>query len=185
MSCGPTIVVQKPRRPVTISRGEGRTTVVRDPAGATNVTRAERTTEVVRAECPLTVEKPTTRTLKLVTPGPQGPPGAPGGSIAPIDFAYGDAPRAVWTPESSGLLMLARLIILQAFNGVGAAIIVGTQTQPDAAMPSNYNDPSRAFEYENTPDIRLAAGESIFLTITPGSGATAGAGTLILGFLPN
>lgn len=141
-------------------------------------------TAVIKQNTPVNVtERPTD--VVLGGQGIQGRPGQPGGSIPPIDFAFGDAAHAVWTPQAAGLLTYARIIVREPFNGTGAAIVVGTLAQPDAAMPSYFNDPKQANEYENTPDIRLAAGESIYLTITPGTGATAGAGTLLLGFLPD
>ena len=117
--------------------------------------------------------------------GLQGKPGAPGASIPAVQFYFGDAPRIVWTPERAGILTYARIKIEQPFNGAGAMIAVGTQADPVAAMPVDYSVPFRADEYENTPDIRLAAGKGVLLTITPGVGATAGAGMLFLDFLPD
>lgn len=117
--------------------------------------------------------------------GVQGPKGEPGGTIPAMHFSFGDAAHAVWTPDSPGLLTYVRLIIDTPFDGVDAAIVVGTAAQPDAAMPAGYSDPAAMQEFENTPDIHLGAGEGVHLSITPGSGATQGAGRLILQYLPD
>lgn len=119
--------------------------------------------------------------------GPQGPRGEPGlsggGTTPPIEFAFGDAPGAVYTPSVDGMLTVVRLQMTTAFNGSGAAIELGTLADPAAAFPANFNDPYSTQEFEVTPDLPLLAGQSLRLTITPGS-ASQGAGLLFLTFIP-
>lgn len=117
--------------------------------------------------------------------GVQGPPGPAGSSIPAIAFAYGDAEREVWAPTAPGLLTYVRLIVTTPFDGAGAQLAIGTASDPAAALPPEFSDLSQALEYENTPDLRLAAGEGIRVAITPGAGATTGAGLLLLEFLPD
>lgn len=125
------------------------------------------------------------RVAEVTTPGPQGPKGAPGSTIPPVYFAYGDAPSVRWTATDAGLLTGVRVIIRVAFNGVGPTIEVGVNADVDAALPAMYNDPTAVQEFENTPDIQMAAGDTVTLTISPGIGATLGSGVLLLEFQPD
>jgi hypothetical protein len=122
----------------------------------------------------------------LISPvGEKGEKGGPGGSIAPIYFTFGDAPRVVFTADSSGLLLIARVDITMPFDGVGSAIRLGVIGDLDAVMPASMNDPTAVAKYQRTADYRMAIGDQIILTIMPGSLASAGAGTLVLEFLPD
>lgn len=117
--------------------------------------------------------------------GPQGEPGFSGaGVIEPITWHWGDAPSAVYVPAEAGTLVLARLKVDTPFNGVGASIRVGTLAAPESVLPAEWIDPYSELEFENTPDIALAAGEAVRIEITPGT-ASQGAGRLFLQFLPN
>lgn len=130
-----------------------------------------------------------TRTVEIDTPGLPGPPGPPGlsagGLAPPINFSYGDAPSAVWAPSVPGLLNYARLSIDTVFDGVGPTIKVGTFAAPQSVLPAAYNDPTQIGDYENTPDVPLAAGQPVYLAITPGSAATQGSGFLLIQFTPD
>lgn len=117
--------------------------------------------------------------------GATGPKGAPGATIPKIEFAYGDAAGVVWTPTDAGVLTYVRIVVRTAFNGAPSTLAVGTLLDPEAAMPTAYSDLSMLQEFENTPDIHLAAGEAIYLTIAPGAGASQGGGWLLLTFLPD
>ena len=136
------------------------------------------------------LDRPSARTLQITVPGPPGPPGADGqpgadaaGQIPPHAFAWGDAPQAVFTAGADGVLTVCRLQMTTPVNGAGASLIVGTAAVPDAALPASWNNPYTAYEFENTPDLALVAGEQVLLTITPGT-ASQGAGLLFLAFLP-
>lgn len=117
--------------------------------------------------------------------GPQGPRGAPGGSVPAITFGFGDAPHAVFTPDAAGVLVNARLKIDTPFDGGGAQIRVGIAGDAEAVLSAADNDPTRALEYENSPDLRMTAGQGVVLAITPGTGTTQGAGQLFLTYLPD
>lgn len=127
------------------------------------------------------VTVPATVTLPVSTPGVQGPPGPAGvsGRVV-VPFAYGDAtPQPVFTAPAAGTDMRVSIVIDTPFNGAGAALQVGTAAQPGALMPAAYNDPATAATYEAAPNATLASGEAIVLTITPGAGATQGAGRVV------
>ena len=117
--------------------------------------------------------------------GPAGAAGASGGTIAPISFSYGDAAGAIYTPSVAGTITWIRLVVTTAFNGSGAALQLGTLASPGVAMASTNSDPAEAGEYELTADLHLDANEALRLTITPGGGATQGAGRIFLNFIPD
>lgn len=117
--------------------------------------------------------------------GPPGQKGDPGDSSAAtgravVAFAFGDAsPVPVFTPAANCTDILVRLVIDTPFDGAGAALKLGTPSQPEALMAAAHNDPTSAGGYEVAPDAALAAGTPIVLTIIPGAGATQGAGRAI------
>lgn len=169
----------------------GGTTTVRPGAGAAKrVTLDARTVAEIANNRPKTVVQPGTSPLQVQDKhttvktgagmGVQGPPGLAGGTIPAIDFSYGDvSSRSVYT-SPGGTLVNARLVFDTPFDGLGAAVSVGTATVADAHLPAALNDPSTTSEFETTPDAVMAPGEKVYLYITPGSGATQGAGRLFL-----
>lgn len=97
-----------------------------------------------------------------------------------VGFSFGDAPHAIYVVPDDRLAFLVRLVIDTPFDGAGSAIAVGTAADAGALMPTNANDPTVATSYEFASNTELALGDSVQLTITPGSGATQGAGRIIL-----
>lgn len=99
---------------------------------------------------------------------------------AVIDFSFGDAsPRVMFTLPQDSLLSELQLIIRQPFNGVGAKLVVRTNGYI-ILMDEDQNLPDFPTTYETTPAAILPAGSQIVLEITPGVGATAGTGQLLL-----
>lgn len=186
MSCGPRLVVQ-PIQPVRAVVHDDRGTVV-VPSDTTGVTHQPVVADRVVVRDPaqqVVLDRRVVEVVEIVERGPQGPRGAPGSSIPVIAFAYGDAPSIIWTADVEGLLDNVRLIIDVPFDGVGAQIVVGTAVAADDALAADMNLPTMPYEYENTPDVHLAAGASVWLTIVPGAGATQGSGRLLIHFLPD
>ena len=104
-----------------------------------------------------------------------------------IDFILGHLRRLRLRRPDLKIVITSATIDTEAFSKAfdGAPTIrVGTLAQPGAAMGSDANDPTAAGEYEVTADLRLSAGESLLLTISPG-GATQGAGLIYLTFIPD
>lgn len=183
-NCKPTVITPDRRgKTVVNDMGPKRITLSRNTVARIEQNRPKVVTKSAQQRVDV-VEQPTIAKVGTNL-GPPGPRGAPGGSIPAIEFAFGDAPRVVFTPDAAGLLTYARVKYTEVFNGANPQLFAGTLADPDAAMPAAFNDPRSLEEYEYTPDIRLATGESIILTIVPGAGASAGAGILILGFLPD
>lgn len=97
-----------------------------------------------------------------------------------VPFAFGDAsPVTVYVPGAGRTNILARLVIDTPFDGVGAALALGTSGSADSLLAAAHNDPTAAAGYEAAPDVALTSGEPVVLTITPGAGATQGSGRII------
>lgn len=112
---------------------------------------------------------------------PVGARGAPGGEASgnlEASFAFGDAtPVALGTAQ--GIAVALSLVITEAFNGVGAQLSVGTAGSPELLMAVAQNAPGEIARYEANPGFPIA-NQPLFLFITPGVGATQGAGVLFL-----
>lgn len=184
MSCETVVRPRKGGANITIGGGSSKRITLDDRTVAKINDNRPRNV-VQRRDTPVTVVERDTIVRAGGGMGAQGRPGAPGGSIPAITFGFGDAPRVVYAPTTSGVLVNARLKIDAPFNGAGAEIRIGISGDAEAVLAAADSDPSRALEYENTPDLRLVAGQGVVLAITPGAGATAGAGQLFLTFLPD
>ena len=102
-----------------------------------------------------------------------------------IQFAYGDASPVVIGEVPSGKEILeVQIFILTPFNGSGAALQVGIVGTPADLMSSSENDPTVAGEYSVAPLVPYGSATNVILTITPGSGASAGAGIVLVTFQP-
>lgn len=96
-------------------------------------------------------------------------------------FAFGDASPAEVTTVAAGRTLLSVAIAVQTpFDGIGAALAVGDAATPDRFLAAGQVNPGAAALYVATPALRLGADTPLRLSITPGAGATAGAGLLIL-----
>jgi len=185
MTCDPRIIVQRPQRPLTVVRESRGTVITRDPA-QTVVTRDNaRSTVVTRStQNELVVQKPVVRIVERVEAGPQGPRGFPGGSIPPIEFAYGDAAAIRYTTEGPGTFTLARVDVTTVFNGAAPSILVGFVGDTDALMTATDSDLLFPAGFENTPDLHVAGATGVWVEIAP-SGSSQGAGVLYLVFMPD
>lgn len=122
-------------------------------------------------------------------PGEQGEDGLPGvagpsgdGQYPAVAFSFGDAPSIVMalTGDHASEVTDILLEIETPFDGTGAQIALGTPLDPDMLMPPDQNDPTIVAVYQVSPHVRLGAGQPIYLSITAGTGATQGAGKIIL-----
>lgn len=93
-------------------------------------------------------------------------------------FSYGDAnPALIASLPAGRRVALAQIDVATAFNGIGAALSIGTLGSPGSIMPADDNDPRQVCSYSTTP---MQTATDIYLFITPGSGATAGAGHVLI-----
>ena len=61
---------------------------------------------------------------------------------------------------------------------------IGTAADHELLMPSALNAPGVAAAFETAPDVVVPAGTDLLAYITPGAGATAGAGRIVLDSIP-
>lgn len=123
----------------------------------------------------------------VVAAGQQGPqglmglPGPAGGAAIEVAFSYGDA-----TPVSAATVLAGKLVygvqihIRVPFNGTGAALTVGDAGDTERLMAAADNDPSAIGGYTTTPAYAYGSDTGLTLSITPGVGASQGAGVLVL-----
>lgn len=128
--------------------------------------------------------------VQVVTVGTQGPAGiaGPAGSPAspPIAFGFGDAsPRSVATLASAVLVLSVRVNVSVPFNGVAPSFRLGTAAQPELLVAALQLDLGTATEFEINPQVALAAGAAIVLTLAPGAGGTQGAGWIVFEQIPS
>lgn len=123
----------------------------------------------------------------VVAAGQQGPqglmglPGPAGGAAIEVAFSYGDA-----TPVSAATALAGKLVygvqihIRVPFNGTGAALTVGDAGDTARLMAAVDNDPTAVGSYTTTPAYAYGSDTGLTLSITPGAGASQGAGVLVL-----
>lgn len=104
--------------------------------------------------------------------------------VPPIAFSFGDAPGIVWTAPVAGTFTNSRLDITTAFNGTAPTIKVGVIGSTEALMTAEQSDPTEQARWDAASDYAVTAGMGIWLEISV-SGATQGAGTLYVEFVPN
>jgi len=108
-------------------------------------------------------------------------PGSGGGATDRIKvaFAYGDASPAV-IATFTGLVLATAIVITVPFDGVGASLQVGDAAVSDRLLLTAQVDPTTVATYEADRPYTYSSETQILLTINPGSGATQGAGYVVL-----
>lgn len=108
------------------------------------------------------------------------------GDIPVMSFAYGDAtPTPIYTFDVNGTILAVGVSIDTAFDGTSPSIQLGIDGTADALMPAGSSDVAEQGHFDTTPDLHVTAGQQIVLSITPGSGASAGAGRIFVQFNPD
>jgi hypothetical protein len=125
---------------------------------------------------------PRIQVLKGGIQGPSGPRGLPGaGAALQVDFAYGDATPVTLTTLLAGqTLFLTACSITEIFNGVGAALTVGTDSDHGLLIGSGVIDVVSVATYQSHQILKAEADTAIKLFITPGSNASTGSGFIHL-----
>ena len=99
----------------------------------------------------------------------------------PYEFIwhYGDAsPGPLMTIPAGKAVLSCQIIVLQAMNGTGAALSVGSAAGYTDIMNSTDNVPTSLSTWSVEPNTVFGVNTSIFLSIIPGAGATAGSGLI-------
>lgn len=126
------------------------------------------------------VKARTTYQIGVKARGPAGPPG-PAGTAITVPFAYGDATPAQMVTLAAGQALIAvTLVIIEPFDGIGAALEVGVVGDTDRFMSAAANLPGTAGIYISHPGALLASDTPVALSITPGAGARSGTGLLTI-----
>lgn len=131
---------------------------------------------------PTVIVRPDNITVVSVgTQGPVGATGPSGSSAPPVNFAFGDAsPAVISTGQPAQVILQITVHITTAFNGLGATLTVGTVAAPSLYVDASQLDLALETEFEITVGKNIAASTDIVATITPGTGATTGAGWILL-----
>ena len=98
-----------------------------------------------------------------------------------LDFSYGDAtPEAIGTLPADRAVLSVVVSIETAFDGTGAALSVGVTGSLSALMATSQNAPETVASYETFPGVSYGTDKTIYLSITPGSGASTGQGQAVI-----
>lgn len=102
-----------------------------------------------------------------------------------LPFAFGDAtPSIIGSVGANKQIVSVQVFITTAFNGTGAALSVGTLALPTDLMLTTENNPAVVGEYSIYTQKTYGANTQLFLHITPGAGASAGTGFVIVEYQP-
>lgn len=119
--------------------------------------------------------------LIVVSVAEQGIPGAAGLGAIRKDFGFGDStPDLIVMANAGDVVYGVEIVIMTPFDGTGAALTIGDSAQNDRLMQSTQNDPATPATYGAIPDYKYPAVTPINLYISPGAGATQGAGFILI-----
>jgi hypothetical protein len=185
---GPTVEIVA--SPTAVRTDERVTVEVREtayrltPNGPTHVTAQESATRaVVRAEI-VTVQVGS-ESVAVVEVGVQGPPGRDGANGAggryEFRFDWGDAtPKPLLTAPTGKLIERVAVYVVEPFDGTSPALTVGDAGDADRLMTTAQVDPAAVGAYEVSPGHQYGSDTEITLSITAGSGASAGSGLVVI-----
>ena len=108
--------------------------------------------------------------------------GVPTGSaLFELNFAYGDvSPALIAAVPLGGMVTQVDVIILNPFNGMGAALSIGDAGDHERLLAVNGNDPATVATYSAYPARTYGVMTDVFLYLTPGAGASSGNGVVLL-----
>ena len=119
--------------------------------------------------------------LIVVSVAEQGIPGAAGLGAIRKDFGFGDStPDLIVMANAGDVVYEVEIVIMTPFDGTGATLTIGDSAQNDRLMQSTQNDPATPATYGAIPDYKYSAVTPINLYISPGAGATQGAGFILI-----
>ncbi len=96
-------------------------------------------------------------------------------------FSFGDAtPKNLMVAENGKHIVEVGVFIQTPFNGEGASPAVGDTAQPERLMPTAGNIPGASNTCTAHPNHSYGSDTQVMLTINPGTGATRGAGLVMI-----
>lgn len=117
--------------------------------------------------------------ISVVVAAEQGPAGVDGSGALTYSFEFSNAtPKSLNIATAGKSVLRVEICITEAFDGTGAALSIGDSGNYSRLMATSENDPLQVVTFGNTPGISYLADTQLYLSITPGSGATAGEGVV-------
>ena len=142
------------------------------------------TVEVVEEVTLVVSEETGVEILEVSEPGPAGAvgPQGPGGSPRiEIAFSFGDAtPAVLFLAEANKLIQRVTIFIETAFDGTGPVLTIVDEDESERLMAAFENEPREAAAYQVTPNLTYDTDTQVLLFITPGLGASQGAGLVVV-----
>ena len=112
-----------------------------------------------------------------IDPNAGGGGGGGGGGLKTAAFTFATASPLVLSAITAGAnIGRVGIAITTTFDGAGAALTVGTPFSPSLLLGASDNSPGAIGQYESDAVTKFAAPDTLELSITPGAGATQGAG---------
>ena len=141
-------------------------------------------THVIEASTPLQVVTERAAPTMVLTEARIGPPGRDGadGSVGRIiSFAFGDAtPKALDIAQAGKRIYSVGIHIFTPFDGAGAALAIGSAFASDELLAPHQVAPGEVGQFEVYPDAAYVSNTQLYLSITPGDGASQGAGQVLI-----
>lgn len=114
-----------------------------------------------------------------ITKGDKGDPGESKFRI--FEFQFNNVTSQVlYTFQSDGYLVDIEIEITTVFDGAGAALSIGTNSDPQLLIANSEIDAGQLMSGGKISNRRFLSGEEIRLFINAGAGATQGAGRVVL-----
>lgn len=124
----------------------------------------------------------TDEVIRVVSVSEQGPPGIAGVG-ASFFFTWGNVEDLlIYTIDAGITIHSIYFIVLEAFNGAGATITIGTTDDHSLLLRAGNVDLTTVGTYLISPGYQFDVDSEIRIFNTPGSGATTGSGTLVINF---
>jgi hypothetical protein len=108
------------------------------------------------------------------------PGGAIEGPFEEVSFAWGDAPTVIYGAGANKTIYSIQIIISVAFNGTNPDITIGDAGDNDRLFIGAKVDPATVGTYEVYPNYAYGAPADVLYYITPGAGASAGSGRILI-----
>ncbi len=106
-------------------------------------------------------------------------------ALGPLEytFNYGDAtPRLLFTVPANRVVTLVQVFITTAFDGTSASISVGDTSDYGSLLSTTDSYVGAESNWSANPGVFFSTDTQVYLSITAGSGATQGAGLLLITF---
>lgn len=101
------------------------------------------------------------------------------GNSASFDFEDSGQIPIYTAPPGGKVIIAVELYVSETFDDVAATAEVGTNAVPDLLMTNADLDLNSIGDYENNPVIEVAGGETVYLTLSPGTSSQGKGGVIV------